>query len=177
MKRQIRQRVFETNSSSTHSICIAKNPVLPEPPDTFEFRCGDFGWEVDKYSSIREKANYLYTGLGYLEDLNQIRDYIQFIKNTLKEYGVEDVWFGDFRICWHSLWDDEDISFYISPNNGYIDHGEEIRDFVKDVCSDKNKLLSYLFSEKSFILTGNDNDGLDVNIKVDYEHDEYYKGN
>ena len=175
MKRQIRQRVFETNSSSTHSICIAKNPVLLDPPETFEFKCGEFGWEVDRCSSIKEKASYLYTGLGYLKDLNQIRDYMQFIKDTLKEYGVEDVWFDDFRVCWSSSY--ENVSFYIKPNNGYIDHGEEVVGFVKDVCSDKNKLLNYLFSDQSFILTGNDNDDLDVDIKVDYEHDEYYKGN
>ena len=175
MKRQIRQRVFETNSSSTHSICIARNPVLPEPPKSLEFKCGEFGWEVDKYNSIKEKANYLYTGLGYLEDLNQMQNCIQFIKDTLKEYGIEDIWFDDFRIGWSS-WRDE-VSFYISPNDGYIDHGGEIVDFVKDVCSDKNKLLSYLFSDQSFVLTGNDNDDLDVDIKVDYDHDEYYKGN
>jgi hypothetical protein len=50
-------------------------------------------------------------------------------------------------------------------------------DFLNAVCEDENKLMSYLFSDLSFIITGNDNDDEDVDINVDYAHDEYYKGN
>ena len=41
------------------------------------------------------------------------------------------------------------------------------------------KLMKFLFSDLSFILTGNDNDGEEniPSIKVSYAHDEYYKGN
>ena len=42
MKRQIRQSCFETNSSSTHAICIATD-TLYNIPKTVCFGFGDFG--------------------------------------------------------------------------------------------------------------------------------------
>ena len=51
------------------------------------------------------------------------------------------------------------------------------REFVEAVCSDEDRLLRYLFSDKSFIMTGNDNDGTTPHINVDYEHEEYEKWN
>ena len=55
---KIRQNVFETNSSSTHSIAI------PKECDTSRlshivFGFGKFGWEKDEVDPI----NYLYTGI------------------------------------------------------------------------------------------------------------------
>ena len=71
-----------------------------------------------------------------------------------------------------------DINFYIQPaNDCYVDHGNEAKEFVDAVCTDENKLLHYLFSKKSYVETGNDNDDYDVSINVDYPHEEYYKSN
>jgi hypothetical protein len=42
--KQIRKGVFETNSSSTHSICIAKDDGLTIPK-SLHFDFGEFGWE------------------------------------------------------------------------------------------------------------------------------------
>lgn len=46
MKKQIRRGCFETNSSSTHAICIATDDVLNIPKD-IHFGFDDFGWECD----------------------------------------------------------------------------------------------------------------------------------
>ena len=177
MKKQIRQRVFETNSSSTHSICIARNPVLSEIPSSLNFKFGSFGWEVDKLTSIKEKASYLYTCISYLDDIDKIKECLQFITNSLIEYGVEDIYFDNFELspfC-NGI---NNVDIYICPGDeGYVDHGREAIDFVEAVCSDKHKLINYLFSEQSFILTGNDNDEIGVDINVDYDYDEYFKGN
>jgi hypothetical protein len=71
-----------------------------------------------------------------------------------------------------------DIRFYIQPaNDCYVDHGNCADEFVEAVCTDENKLLHYLFSNKSYVKTGNDNNDYDVEIKVDYPHEEYYKCN
>ena len=59
---KVRQGVFETNSSSTHSICIAQTTDYIIP-DKVSFSVGEFGWEVDKLSSLSEKASYLYTAI------------------------------------------------------------------------------------------------------------------
>ena len=42
---------------------------------------------------------------------------------------------------------------------------------------DDEMLKRYLFSDDSFILTGNDNEDGYQDIKVNYEYDEFYKGN
>ena len=45
MKRQIRRGCFETNSSSTHAICITKADVNKEDlPSHVTFTHGEFGW-------------------------------------------------------------------------------------------------------------------------------------
>lgn len=175
MKRQIRQSCFETNSSSTHAICIATEDVLNIPKD-IHFGFNDFGWECNTYSSITAKANYLYTCLPYVaKDYNTLIEYVTFIYNTLKSHGVENITMDNFEIgigTWGGIY------FDIQPaNDCYVDHGNEADEFVKAVCTDEDKLLHYLFSKKSYVETGNDNDEYDVNIKVDYPHEEYYKWN
>ena len=53
----IRKNVFETNSSSTHSISISKlnDYILPKE---INFTFGEFGWEFSKYTSSFDKASY-----------------------------------------------------------------------------------------------------------------------
>jgi len=178
MKRQIRQRVFETNSSSTHSICITKNPVTLLPiPECLNFEFDSYGWEENKLTSIKEKTRYLYTCIGYLGSEQKIKKVLQFIVKTLKKHGVKQIYFDHFELCFYCDSKDK-ITGYIYPgNDGYVDRGDEAIEFVEDVCSDENKLINFLFSDQSFVLTGNDNSGTDVTIRVDYDHDEYYKGN
>lgn len=175
MKKQIRKGVFETNSSSTHAICIATEDVLNIPKD-IHFGFDDFGWECDTHKSHRAKANYLYTCLPYVaKDYKTLQQYLTFIYNTLKSHGVENIDMDNFEIG-ISTW--KDINFYIQPaNDCYVDHGYDAEEFVNAVCTDEDKLLHYLFSNKSYVETGNDNDDYDVDIKVDYPHEEYYKGN
>ena len=64
-----------------------------------------------------------------------------------------------------------------AENSGYVDHANELEEFLDAVCKDEDKLVRFLFSGFSFIITGNDNDDGDVNINVTYAYYEYYKGN
>lgn len=59
---QIRNGVFETNSSSTHSICISKKPVDADGCHV-DFHFGEFGWENDD----ADVADYLYTAIYELD--------------------------------------------------------------------------------------------------------------
>ena len=152
----IRKNVFETNSSSTHSLCITSNNILDEKVDHVNFTLGEFGWEHEKLESVYEKASYLYTGIVY-------NDLAAKLLPKLK-----------------SILDSNDIEYDFESEESkdcYIDHAGELEDFLEDVCNDEGKLMRFLFSSESFILTGNDNDNLDVDINVDYDHEEYYKGN
>ena len=71
-----------------------------------------------------------------------------------------------------------DGSCYIFKEiNGYVDHGDETKEFIEDVCNNEIMLLSYLFSDHSYVKTGNDNDGSYVKIDEDYAYWTFYKGN
>lgn len=169
MKKQIRNSVFETNSSSTHSMCIAICDRV-DLPEHLYFELGEFGWEFDTLSSISEKASYLYTALV----INDMFDGIEHIKNILKLKGVE----TDFEEITYNEYTSNDGSIYKYVSNGcYIDHGSDTIDFVNAILESPDRLLNFLFSPLSFILTGNDNSDISVDIKVDYPHEEYYKDN
>lgn len=159
---QIRRGVFETNSSSTHSICITKNTFLDRSAGYVEFEFGEFGWETRKLRSVDQKASYLYTAAVSFDQYGKT-NYIEKIKRILDK---NDIGYEFFKR-------DESYTF----GNGYVDHSGDLNIFLEDVCNDEGKLLRYLFSSESFILTGNDNNDDDVDIIVDYDYDEYYKGN
>lgn len=143
MKRQIRRSTFETNSSSTHAICITKSDVdKTNLPNYVEFEHGEFGWEVAEYHELYYKASYLYQAIcscSYGDD-DEKEKMLDEISETLSKYGITCTFEPDT-----SEWGD-----------GYIDHGSETIDFVKAVLSDEDKLLRYLFGD-SFVVTGNDN--------------------
>lgn len=160
MKKKIRQSVFETNSSSTHSICIASQPEI-QLPQSIHFEFGEFGWETRTLDSVSEKASYLYTGLRANNRMQDFED----ITEILSKKGIR-VTAQDPKPGARSY------------DDGYVDHADELEEFLDGVCSDEQKLMSFLFSPLSFILTGNDNDDIDVSIDViNYPHVKYYKGN
>ncbi len=173
MNKKIRKGVFETNSSSTHSICIAKEAEL-SIPRSLHFEFGEFGWEQSTLDSMYEKSTYLYTGLvanGRMEDVEKV-------KSMLSEAGIE-VSFEEPVFETHTYTGSDGLpkEYTTCKNGGYVDHSDELSGFLNAVCADKGMLLRYLFSDLSFIITGNDNDESDVDIKVDYAYDEFYKGN
>jgi hypothetical protein len=150
--KKVRKSVFETNSSSTHSICIAKEAVL-NIPKTISFNFGEFGWEIGTIGSDSGKASYLYTGLVQ----NERREDIEKLKGIMSKHGIE--------------------AAFEEGEDGYVDHGDELSEFLDAVMEDEGKLMHFLFSGMSFVNTGNDNDDHEVDFSVSYPHDEYYKGN
>lgn len=167
--KQVRQGVFETNSSSTHSICIAKNISEFDIPKEVHFSFGEFGWERDVLGSIYEKASYLYTGL--IE--NNREDDFQKIVQVLQSRGLSVT--AETPVYTTSKYGEREYRYI--DNSGGIDHSNELNEFLNAVCSDETQLIRFLFSPLSFILTGNDNDKDNVDINVSYPHDVYYKGN
>jgi len=70
MKRVVRHNVFETNSSSTHSVSISKklngidapgDLVVSEEDNKVHARFGEFGWEVRDYRQASTKLSYYLT--------------------------------------------------------------------------------------------------------------------
>jgi hypothetical protein len=145
MKIQIRKGCFETNSSSTHAICISRDNVnIDDLPKHITFTHGEFGWEAEVYDGTWEKASYLYQAICdcCYDNENELREKLEQLERLLATYGIE----CDFEPERKNVW-----------GSGYIDHGYETIDFVDAVLKDPDKLMRYLFND-SIIITGNDND-------------------
>lgn len=166
--KKTRVGVFETNSSSTHSICIAKDAEL-NIPKSLHFSFGEFGWECDTLSDMHTKASYLYTGMMANGRKNDFDKIVSFLSGKQIEITSEEPIYKKYT---YEGSDGEYID-----NGGYVDHSDELTVFLDAICKDNEKLMRFLFSDLSFIITGNDNDDEDVNIGITYAHDEYYKGN
>lgn len=165
MKQQIRRGLFETNSSSTHSIVIGNNgqDIYANLPERVEFRGGEFGWEHELYYDMQSKANYLYTSIVWCEhDTNEA---VNKIRNILSKWNIE--------VDFEELNEKGDFKRF-----AYVDHGYENNDLVQKLCNDETLLMNYLFSDNSYIETGNDNETIvfegeePKNVLLDY-----YKGN
>jgi ketol-acid reductoisomerase len=138
---------------------VAKNVNDINLPKEIVFVEGEFGWRYDVLKSTNEKANYLFTAIAYNEDYNALKSVVDILKkkgikcNFLNSNYEEYDYFNENG----ELKDEKDINFNLI--DGYVDHGTELKEFLNDICYDEDKLLSFLFSPLSFIITGNDNDG------------------
>jgi len=170
----VRKGVFETNSSSTHSICIAKTNKINIPEKiTVNLHNYEFGWEEDKRSSTEEKIAYIVIAMLNYCNFDIAVDRIKRLITCIRNFGVKSLEISGIEI--HSYGSVSEP--YFDTWDGYVDHGNELEDFVKTNLENDDLLKEYLFNKDSFILTGNDNNDSDININVDYEHEEFFKGN
>ena len=160
MKRQIRNSVFETNSSSTHSIVIPKNGV--EIGKSITFNIGEFGWAND----CVDAADYLYTAILDVYSFTVAEEKIEHLKRILDKHNVS------YKFEEPSY---ETGSYGTYLSYGYIDHGSECTEFIEAVLNDEDMLMRCLFG--GLVYTGNDNqdarpDGCDI---ADEEYYDYGK--
>lgn len=167
MKTQIRKHVFETNSSSVHSLCIYMDrPDDFKLPDEVDIYPGQFGWEHESYSSVQSKLSYVYQmckevdeAYEYSRDKDRANPYF---KNYAEAQGIPE---GQVARLVKIL-EDAGIEVHLhepekgaySWDSGYIDHGDEWFPYLDDFLSDTNKLFNFLFLSMSEVQTGNDND-------------------
>ena len=140
---QVRKGVFETNSSSTHSICISREHV--EPSDFIYFCLGNFGWDNDEVSA----KDYLYTAIMTMDNWEEELDKL---KSILDEYGVN-YEFEEPELRYYNYGHGVE-GYYLE--NGSIVHCCEVLPFVENVLNDEDLLMRLLFGN-SFVYTGNDN--------------------
>lgn len=154
---QIRSGVFETNSSSTHSICIQKKPVDIDYR-SIDFYLGDYGWEVEEV----DFSNYLYTAI-MLDHRERVREHnIEKLKKILDSHHISYTFEKpEFDIC--------STGTYL--RNGYIDHYYDLGNFIESVLNNEDMLLRGLFGENSVVYTGNDN--CDEDYSTFYVADPY----
>lgn len=206
MKVQIRNSVFETNSSSMHAIAIVKD----RPKDIYtgyscDFNTNEFGWEHRTYMGVLDKASYLWTIIVNcsLKRVNEGTFYTSSIDN--KEYenyhfelDKEDPWYKKIKkaitdALVHVGFEDDgwNIRFeedfkptsYGSIDTGYVDHSPG-KSFVEEIVLNEDRLIRFLFNDRSMIETWNDNEWeLDPKVEEaleakywDPEKEEYKDG-
>lgn len=171
----IRRNVFETNSSSTHSVSVSNknssycedyclNPFI-DYDDKVHVRFGEFGWEIDSYGTPYGKLQYVVTMLAETEGSKV---------STLDEFFETDGFklindaVADYCHC-DGIWIDSDMKMncyewngtthiYLD-HDGYIDHQScetynSVQDFLDDYGVD---ITQFLFDSGVVIHTDNDN--------------------
>lgn len=144
--KQIRSKVFETNSSSSHSLTVAPAEVVDfstfiskeqAQGGVLVVEFGEFGWEKDYHYDFTTKLSYLLTDIKCSTGSNDISQTSQFavVSDLLQEkLGV---------------------TLQVT-GNGYIDH-QSVGTAVY-LVNNKQELSDFLFGSNSCVETGNDND-------------------
>lgn len=141
-KTKIRFGVYETNSSSQHSISVANadkqfvldTSFIPDEDGVLRLHGGEFGWEWNKINDAYTKANYcaVYS--------NGSGDTTRMLYEVLQEQtGAKEVRFD----------------FSDDGYGNYIDH--QSSDTASVAFSDKQSLRNFIFNLNSWLFTGNDN--------------------
>ena len=176
MKIQIRQGVFETNSSSTHAISICEYHSNVELPEVVKFESNqDFGWEFENYTDVYSKANYLWLAICYKYNTPEDEDKLLEAKATLSQYLERIGVIAEFEELEYteSSWNPE--RRYLDMR-GYIDHSGDLYEMVDALLEDPELLYGYLFNSESMVSTGNDNDDRGIEYAKDAIF-SVYKGN
>ena len=148
---KIRRNVFETNSSSTHSIAIPKDTSKDYRGRTVYFYMGEYGWEFDE----PDPASYLYTAINcfWASEPDIREEKLNFLKNTLEKHGIN---YTMPEVKFEEAWKNKETGRqYYNPEHGYIDHDHELGEFLEAVFRDEDTLLSFIFD--GLVYTGNDN--------------------
>ena len=162
MKRVIRNKVFETNSSSSHSVTVRGKAHVENHytlPDIIKIRLGEYGWGYDRLWGFKDKLayalsmilcteypNYNHYDEEYIinQDVLESLDGYKILLDAINKHGecnaIEIIRQGGFYPY------------------GYIDHQScnysSLQDFLDDWNIDAERLL---FDDSVSIIIDNDN--------------------
>lgn len=173
MKTQIRKSVFETNSSSSHSLTLSKGDVQMRtfPPEVLkegriEVGCSEYGWEWDRIYKPENKLWYMVTAAtgGRIENSGSPEE----VTASMREVNSKIE-----QLC-RVVEQHTGVSLLLIPGSeGYIDHESTGTDH--EAYKSDEVLRQFLFGADAFIETGNDNSGPPEKISTDLDGaDDYY---
>lgn len=161
--KNFRTSVFETNSSSTHSVSIYAatkglyDTIPPNEEGVIHLEGDDFGWEWQSYNDSLIKANYA----AIFSRKSPV--YRDMLIEVIKDHtGAKEVTFGE--------------AGYIDHQSDLSEGGDAIKAFDTPVT-----LKNFLFHPESWLFTGNDNEGnppnfYDVEFGILYTHEVSIEG-
>lgn len=145
----VRNNIFETNSSSSHSFVLSEGPLtnpdindlVPDENGVVHLMGGTFGWEWRSYNDSFTKANYCAV---YALTKNRDDWYDRLVDVIMEYTGATEVNADKISTSWSD------------PYYSYIDH--ESMDILDEVFNDKDDLAKFIFDPESILYTGNDNE-------------------
>jgi len=146
--KKIRLGVFETNSSSTHTVSVDQSGVAYDTlwvngDGSIDVYACEFGWERYTYHSAETRLSYAliyaldWSGSKSLERVKMIEDVVFKHTGAAKlNYETSDKWYP----------------------HGYIDHQSAEGGQLDYIFENEEILKDFIFGKGSWIETGNDND-------------------
>jgi len=144
---KIRRGVFETNSSSSHSISISSEVGLMDTlklngDGDVELDGGEFGWDEESFNDAQIKASYLaiYSKIYYPDDEigeDKLKDILSMV--IQEQTGCDRVIFA------------------FTSENAYIDHQSIDSQTYHYLFEDPEQLRQFIFNPNSYLRTDNDN--------------------
>lgn len=161
IKRVIRANLPETNSSSSHSVVICRDPkyLMKKEDSNFNLklrddgilyipsRPEDFGWQWEKFNDPLNKLWYV-CGILFNRGINKK---IKVLNEILKKFtGAKDVVYE-----WMEKSNEKD---YSSTNEcpPFIDH--QSHEIFPEILESKESIINFIFNSRSWLFLGNDND-------------------
>lgn len=155
----IRKSVFETNSSSVHSLSVYGNDIMETPTRPLQGYFEEFGWGYESYKYPEGRLSYVLVeiarGLNTKEELLNEEKFL-WVNEVVKEYTGSDIFFD---------WEHTSGSSYYPF--GYIDHqsidySTGVPDVLLNFWSDeevefKKNIRDFIFNNKYTIEIDNDN--------------------
>lgn len=154
MRTQIRDKVFETNSSSSHSVTVSGKEVAHFGLSKAELRSGvirinqynGFGWEEETFNDTKSKIAYLL--------INAAGGHLGPGSNDLVPDLKETRWKARKLIDFVEEVTGCTLEFYAKD---YVCVDSESAHVGMDLLDDPDRLRQFLFSDGSYIMTGKDN--------------------
>lgn len=171
MTHQVRKSVFETNSSSSHSLTLSSTDLVELPLSPLTLRRGtltlamnEYGWEWHRYYTPEEKANYLFTSARGTSESVPHGTPEEVTKELREENPHIDM------LC-RVIEEHTGVKVLVEPgSSGYIDH--QSTGTGMELFNSEEELKKFLFSEDAFVQTGNDNSEPGRYIETDKDTQE-----
>lgn len=169
----LRNSVFETNSSSCHSLALTKGDngerslsklytdYQLDENGNLHFNVGEYGWGFEVLSNFQQKLAYVMT---YAILKGSYYDFLDLMKSLHNVTQFNQLYFRDQLV---GYWDDEENQFKFSGyysdvddlerniGDAYIDH--DSLDLLNGIIKNEDKLKNLLFVSDSEIVIDNDN--------------------
>lgn len=185
---QIRRNVFETNSSSTHTLAVDKSDLDKKNlPEVVNFKMDEFGWEFKSDNSI---SRYFWTAVvSYIDYYGEIEAHgeaidlweaIKIIRKAFAKYGIKTSFdlFPDINVRYERSKEMPDGNSIDCPNfthsmsysgDNYIDHVLELNDFLAYLFNNPDNIVQFCLGLNSRVITGNDNESIPDDIESEIE--------